>query len=144
LKTKYQVSKAILFIGRVPGNESLYQNLSLIGYEIVFKPTLKHKNEHGLFEVKGNVDAELVLYAMIEFKNYDQAIIVAGDGDYFCLIDFLEKAGKLFKIFIPNKHRYSSLLRRFNQYMVFVTDLELALKRTSLNKKTGNRGRSKP
>jgi len=90
------------------------------------------------------VVAELVLHTMIEFNNYDQAIIVEGDGDYSCLIEFLEKAGKLFKIFIPNKHRYSRLLKRFNQYMVFVTDLEANLKRTSLIKKTGNRGRSKP
>lgn len=122
----------------------MYQNLSRIGYEIIFKPTLKHINENGISEVKGNVDAELVLHTMIEFHNFDQAIIVAGDGDYFCLIEYLDKTAKLFKIIIPNKHRYSRLLKRFNQYMVFVTDLDTNLKRTSLNKKTGNRGRSKP
>lgn len=27
---------------------------------------------------------------MIEYQNYDKAIIVAGDGDYRCLIEHLE------------------------------------------------------
>ena len=32
--------------------------------------------------VKGNVDAELVLHTMIEYKHFDKAIIVSGDGDF--------------------------------------------------------------
>lgn len=128
LKTKYNVSKAIIFIGRVPGNEPLYKYLSSIGYELEFKPTLKYINENGDLETKGNVDAELVLHTMIELNNFDQAIIVAGDGDYFCLIEYLGKVGKLFHVVIPNKYRYSKLLKPFHKYMVFVTDLEANLK----------------
>ncbi len=91
LKTKYNVSKAIIFIGKVPGNENLYKSLSSIGYELEFKPTLKYFDKKGDQKTKGNVDAELVLHTMIELNNFDQAIIVAGDGDYFCLIEYLER-----------------------------------------------------
>jgi len=73
------------------------------------------------------VDAELVLHAMIEFKNYDKAIIVSGDGDFHCLIEYLEGKGKLYKIIAPNK-RYSSLLRKFTKYIVVTTALKEKLK----------------
>jgi len=80
--------------------------------------------------VKGNVDAELVLHAMIEYKNYDKAIIVSGDGDFHCLIEYLEEKGKLFKIIAPNK-RYSSLLRRFTNYIVIIAPMREKLKAVS-------------
>ena len=128
LKTKYKVAKAIIFIGKLPGNEPLYNSLTSYGYELEFKPTLNFIDADGNPQTKGNVDAELVLHTMIELNNFDQAIIVAGDGDYFCLIEYLEKAGKLLHVFIPNKHRYSKLLKPFLKYFVFITDLEAALK----------------
>jgi hypothetical protein len=129
LRNKFKVSKAILFIGRVPGNEGLYANLESFGYEMVYKPTLQFKNSSGDIETKGNVDAELVLHTMIEFHNYDRAIIVAGDGDYFCLVEYLEKRQKLGNLLIPNKNRYSKLLNPFAKYMVFISDLESSLRR---------------
>ncbi len=128
LKNKYHASKAIIFIGKVPDNEPLYQYLSKIGYTLEFKPTLIQVNGGGTPQTKGNVDAELVLHTMIELNNFDHAIIVSGDGDYFCLIEYLEKMGKLLHVFIPNKYRYSRLLNPFRKYMVFVSDLESNLK----------------
>ena len=62
--------------------------------------------------MKGNIDADLVLHAMIEFPHYDKAIIVSGDGDFYPLIDYLKAKNKLLKIITPNK-KYSSLLLKF-------------------------------
>lgn len=50
---------------------------------------------------------------MIEYKNYNKAIIVSGDGDFRCLIDYLQKKQKLLKVIIPNKYSYSALLRKY-------------------------------
>src|SRR3990167_7404430 len=86
LRNKYNVSKAYLFIGQVAGNESLYTFLQESGYILIFKPTLEHY-EKGKLKIKGNVDAELVLHAMIQYKEYDKAIIVSGDGDFRCLVE---------------------------------------------------------
>jgi len=61
---------------------------------------------------------------MIEFPNYDKAIIASGDGDYYCLIEYLEQHNKLFHIIIPNKFSYSSLLRNYHYYFVFVNDIK--------------------
>jgi len=60
-------------------------------------------------KVKGNIDAELVLHAMIQFNTYNRAVIVSGDGDFYCLVDYLRKKNKLLKLMIPNKHKYSFL-----------------------------------
>ncbi len=117
LSDKFRVEKAFLFIGYIKENESLYINLRAQGYELIFKPTVKVQ----IGTPKGNVDAELVLHsAAVEFANYDKAIIVSGDGDFYCLHEYLEKNKKLFKIIIPNRKSESSLLNKFQGYKVFL------------------------
>jgi hypothetical protein len=122
LKDKYKVHKALLFIGFVPGNESLYKALQEYGYILIFKPTLEYSKGKTKI-IKGKVDAELILNAMIEFPNYNKSIIVAGDGDYYCLIEYLEKQNKLKHILIPNKYSHSSLLRKYSSFFVYISDL---------------------
>lgn len=120
LEDKYSVVRAFLFIGYVPQNQSLYTKLQEDGYILIFKPTLTLPDG----KVKGNIDAELVLHAMIEFNNYDRALIVTGDGDFYCLVDYLRKQGKLLKLMIPNKRKYSSLFSKLMEYIVFMNDLK--------------------
>ena len=116
LSDKYGVGKAYLFIGLVPGNEQLYSNLSDMGYQLVFKPTVEF-TEKGKKTYKGNVDAELVLYAAAKtFSQYDSAVVVSGDGDFACLIEYLIEKNKLKRIMCPNAH-YSSLLRRYSPFI---------------------------
>jgi uncharacterized LabA/DUF88 family protein len=74
-------------------------------------------------EVKGNVDAELVLHTMIEYANYDKALIVTGDGDFYCLVDYLLSNNKLLNLMIPKKNRFSSLFRKVNQHIIFMNNL---------------------
>ena len=109
LKEKYKVTKAYLFIGYIEGKNNLYRALQNYGYLLIFKPTLDLPNGG----VKGNVDAELVLHAMIEYKNYHQAIIVTGDGDFYCLVDYLNRQEKLLRLLVPNVYKYSKLLKPF-------------------------------
>jgi len=124
LKDKYQVEKAFLFIGFMPGKESLYERLKQAGFVCVFKPTLELKDG----KVKGNVDAELVLYAMIEYQNFYQAVIVSGDGDFYCLVKYFLSNQKLKKVIIPNRYNYSCLLDRLskpdNNILAFINDLK--------------------
>ncbi len=145
LRNKYGVVKAYLFIGQVAGNESLYTSLQENGYVLIFKPTLQRK-VGGKTVIKGNIDAELVLHAMIQYKNYHKAVIVTGDGDFHCLVEYLAEQNKLLHIMPPNRH-YSGLLRRFNNFIVRLDlirgSLELAKSKKKI-KKTEISGRSKP
>jgi len=94
-----------------------------MGYIVVLKPTLELPDG----TVKGNVDAELVLHTMIHYKEYDKAIIVSGDGDFHCLVEYLIGKGKLLHIMAPNRH-YSGLLREFNNFIIRVDILKESLK----------------
>lgn len=123
LADKYKIGKAFLFIGYVPENQSLYTHLQKDGFILIFKPTLKLPSG----KVKGNVDAELVLHAMIEYDNYDKALIITGDGDFFCLVDYLAKKKKLLKLMIPNKKQYSSFFRKMMSCIVFMNNLRTKL-----------------
>jgi uncharacterized LabA/DUF88 family protein len=128
LQDKYRVDKAYLFIGRVAGNEALYTYLENIGYTVIYKPTLVY-TEGKKKVIKGNLDAELVLHTMIEYPNFSKAMIVAGDGDYYCLVEYLESQKKLLNVFIPNRYKFSSLLRKYFKYFVYVSDLRGKLER---------------
>lgn len=130
LKDKYNVTKAYMFIGYVPEFEDMYIQLHDAGYLVVLKPTQDMSKPHiekpaGAMElekpeekkpIKGNIDAELVLWAMKEFNNYGKAIIVSGDGDFYCLAEYLEQKGKLLHILTPN-WQYSSLLKPFEKFI---------------------------
>ncbi len=122
LNDKYSVSKAFVFIGHVPGNEKLYDMLRSAGYILIFKPTLQIQ-ENGHRFMKGNVDAELVLHTMIEYPNYHQAVIVSGDGDFHCLVTYLVQKHKLQRLIVPDRQKYSRLLREFSSHTTYMNRL---------------------
>lgn len=142
LGDKYGVTKAYMFIGYIPENESLYEQMHEAGYAVVLKPTFdmtrprpelaseesvepgketssgyaRPEKPEEKKPVKGNIDAELVLWAMKEMSNYDKAIIVSGDGDFYCLVEYLEEKKRLLKLLTPTSH-YSSLYNRYDEYV---------------------------
>lgn len=61
---------------------------------------------------KGNVDAELVPQAMIDRDEYERAVIVTSDGDFACLVRYLDEADKLEAVLSPNRERCSALLEK--------------------------------
>jgi uncharacterized LabA/DUF88 family protein len=134
LKNKYQVDKAYLFIGMIPGNEDLYSFLSDSGYQLVFKPTVQYKQGKKI-TYKGNVDAELVLYAAAKtISSYKQAVIVSGDGDFGCLVEYLLEHDKLKRVICPNNH-YSSLLRKYSNKIDILSKARKSLEYIPKNKK---------
>lgn len=134
LSDNYGVTKAFMFIGYVPEFENLYEQLHDAGYLVVLKPTfdmtrvrteeketskddkeLKTKKEDER-PTKGNVDADLVLWAMKELPHYNQAVIVSGDGDFYALVEYLDEQKKLLKLLAPNAH-YSGLFNKYEKYV---------------------------
>lgn len=125
LSEKYHVERAYVFIGYIDGNTPLYNALQEAGFICVFKPTLTYKDG----KTKGNCDAELVLQAMIDFPEYDRAVIVSGDGDFYCLVNYLIGREKLAALLIPDKRKYSALLKikQFRPHLRFMNDLQQKL-----------------
>ncbi|HEX9594515.1 MAG TPA: NYN domain-containing protein [Candidatus Saccharimonadales bacterium] len=112
LETQFEVTRAYMFIGFMEEHQDLYNALQESGFICVFKPLIRHAD----MEIKGNVDADLVLQAMIDVERYDQAVIVSGDGDFAGLIRHLADKNKLRQVVIPNKDRYSSLFDRLDKF----------------------------
>lgn len=108
LREKCAVERAFLFVGYLPQNNALYENLIRYGFELIFKPIIP--DGHG--RVKGNVDAELVLHTMIEYSNYDRAVLVTSDGDFACLVEYLQKQNKLKIVMSSHRDTCSSLLKQ--------------------------------
>jgi len=127
LAEKYGVKVAYLFIGYLQKNQDLYSSLQKCGYVLIFKPTLPD----GDGNVKGNVDADLVLQAMIEFQNYDRAVIVSSDGDFYSLVKYLYERDKLKMVISPYYKTCSSLLRQSaKEKVVFIDNLRQKLEYT--------------
>ena len=117
LKEKHKVETAYLFIGLVPGNKDLYTRLQEFGYVLVYKEITYDGNG----KVKGNCDADLVLKAAVDFyeKRLQNAVLVASDGDYASLVDFL-KGKNVFRSLISPSNKCSYLLRKLNIPIVYL------------------------
>lgn len=137
LEEKYNVSTAYLFIGFVPANQDLYSSLQKAGYVLIFKPTLPDKDGH----IKGNIDADLVLQAMIDYNRYDKAIIVTSDGDFYSLVKYLYEHHKLRFVMSPYVRTCSILLKRSaKEKIVFMDNLRKKIE----YKKKEHRLKTKP
>ena len=132
LTDKYGVQRAYIFIGFMPENARLYAALQAAGFVCIFRPTLMNKDG----TTKGNCDAELVLQSMIDIESYDKAIIVSGDGDFQCLAKYLHEQDKLGALLIPNKQKFSALLKFdfLKPYHRFVNDLQRKIEYVSKKK----------
>lgn len=109
LREEKGVEVAYVFLGFMLGNQDLYLMLQRSGFVVVFKEILT--TESG--EVKGNIDAEMILQAMIDYDRYDQALIVSGDGDFTCLLRYLGQNNKLLGVLAPYEKGLSSLIQKF-------------------------------
>ncbi len=146
LRTEHDVDVAYLFIGYMAENVQMYKQLHSSGYLIVLKPTVGMLNpiieqQPGVESkdekkppMKGNIDAELVLYAMKDMSNYKKAIIVSGDGDFYCLAEYLANKDRLLHIMTPNR-QYSSLLKPYEEYIIRIDQLRRKLEHKVYRKK---------
>jgi len=66
---------------------------------------------------------------MIDINNYNQALIITGDGDFYCLVQYLLEKNKLSVILIPNRLKFSALLKfkMFRPFLRYMNDLEKLL-----------------
>ncbi|OHA24440.1 MAG: hypothetical protein A3D52_02910 [Candidatus Taylorbacteria bacterium RIFCSPHIGHO2_02_FULL_44_36] len=118
LKDKYHISNAFLFLGFIPDNQKLYEYLQKCGYILIFKPLIFSDNG----EVKGNCDADLVLHAILKLNEYDKAIIVTSDGDFYSLVRHLYENAKLLFVLSPYVKTCSKLLKKEAKEKIYSMD----------------------
>jgi uncharacterized LabA/DUF88 family protein len=120
LRQKYNPDKVYIFIGLIPSNVKLYNYLQESGFFIVFKETISVGTD-----IKGNCDAELVLYSVSDFytEKSDNFVLVTGDGDFACLVKFFLENKKSVSILAPHNKKCSFLLRKSGARLTYLNDL---------------------
>jgi uncharacterized LabA/DUF88 family protein len=120
LRQKYNANNIYLFIGLVPNRVKFYEYLQSCGYILVFKQTVSVGEK-----IKGNCDAELVLKTVSDFytKSFSKCILITGDGDFGCLVEFLKENKVIEIVLSPDENKCSILLRNKNIEITFLNDL---------------------
>ncbi len=137
LEKKYNIAKAYYFLGFTnEEHQDLYDRIQEAGFILKFR-------EHSsvmLGKKKGNVDSDIIFFIMKKLyqqDDFDNIILVSGDGDYKMLVDFLIKEKRFKKILFPNKRFASSLYKKITR--VYYGNLE-DLKNKIEYKKRGTLG----
>ncbi len=120
LRQKYNPNKVHVFIGLVPERTKFYEHLQNCGYILIFKQTVSVGEK-----IKGNCDAELVLKTISDFyeKKFDSVILITGDGDFGCLVEFLRDNNLILEVLAPDENKCSFLIRNKNVAITFLNDL---------------------
>lgn len=133
LREKYTVERAYYYLGYVQNGEvyqSLYEEIQAAGFILVFR----EHNAAMLGTKKGNVDSDIIfsiMKRMYKREEFDQIILVSGDGDYKMLVDFLIEEQKFRKVLFPDGKRASSLYKQITRQ--YFDDLG----KTDIQKKIG-------
>ena len=120
LGQKYEAASVYLFNGLVPERVKFYEHLQSCGYILVFKQTVSVGEK-----IKGNCDAELVLKTVSDFytKSFDSCILITGDGDFGCLVEFLKDNNVISRVIAPDENKCSILIRNKNLEITFLNEL---------------------
>ena len=120
LRQKFNANNVYLFIGLVPERVKFYEHLQSCGYILVFKQTVSVGEK-----IKGNCDAELVLKTTSDFytKSFTSCILITGDGDFGCLVEFLKENKVLDCVIAPDENKCSILIRNKNIEITFLNEL---------------------
>ncbi len=119
LKQKYNATNIYLFLGFINKLKEYYDELAKAGLILVFKEITYSNNS-----VKGNCDAEIILKVVSDFytKNFLTCLIITGDGDFRCLVEFLKNNNSIFGIIAPDNKTCSFLLKSQNVPITFLND----------------------
>jgi uncharacterized LabA/DUF88 family protein len=118
LRDTHQIEKAYVFLGYIKKNEPLYKKIEENGFLLMFKEISFGPDG----SIKGNCDTDMALRICLDFWNFDKAMIVSGDGDFYSTCEVLNSVGKLGMIFAPNRGSISNRYYRFGLAKVLSLD----------------------
>lgn len=131
LEKKFNVQRAFFYLGYTkdgPEYEKLYESIQTAGFVLVFR----EHNSAMASNKKGNVDSDIIFNAMKRLylkEKFQKIVLVAGDGDYKSLVDFLIEQDKFEKILFPNRRYRSSLYKPLSStYFVYLDDKDIKRK----------------
>ncbi len=126
LAQKYHVGQAYYHLGYVnEDHQDLYEEIQKAGFILKFR----EHNSAMVGKKKGNVDSDIIFSIMKRIYkkvDFDNIVLVSGDGDYKMLVDFLIEEDRFEKILFPARKNRSSLYKALsNKFMVYLDDKDI-------------------
>src|SRR3990167_10211483 len=107
LKERFGASKIFYFGGLDDRNKvqiHIYKKLESWGYALRLNPVKRFVNERGEWYLKADADARMAFEAMKYKDEYDRAVFLTGDGDFFWLLEYLvQQKEKIWLLASPKK-----------------------------------------
>ncbi|HMY80525.1 MAG TPA: NYN domain-containing protein [Candidatus Absconditabacterales bacterium] len=112
LKDKGRANTIYYAVGYISENQGWYDTLSAIGYTMLYKETIRLPNG----ETKGNVDIDIAIKVLLDFYEggLTKTYLITNDGDYNTLIKMCQQKGIRGKLFTPDIHTASTLLKKID------------------------------
>ncbi|MFA5997112.1 MAG: NYN domain-containing protein [Candidatus Paceibacterota bacterium] len=138
LADKYNVKVAFYHLGYIQDTEraqEIYEYIQSSGFILKFR----QHSEALISGKKGNVDSDIIFSIMKRLyrkEDFQDVILVSGDGDYKAIVDFLIEEKRFKKILFPDKKRASSLYKRIgSEYYDNLENIKTYIARTSRKEK---------
>lgn len=125
-RTRFGATNILYYAGLDSENKKqilFYELLQKFGYEIKLVPVKRFKDG----KRKGDVDARLTFEAMKYFNDYNKAIFLTGDGDYYWLLEYLLEKGKDIKLMAHSKNTAQELKQLFGGEFTDISRLKILL-----------------
>ena len=71
-----------------------YQHLEKFGFILYLKPVKSYMQNDGEFKRKANCDVDMTFHLTKERDNFDEALILSGDGDFLPVLKYMQGLGK--------------------------------------------------
>jgi len=86
--------KDIILINRHLKQIKFYRKLRDFGYEMKLKPTKSYIDRHGEPIKKANCDVDMTFDIMRLMGQYNDAVVISGDGDFIPVLSYLKHKGR--------------------------------------------------
>lgn len=107
------------------------------GWKVVTKPMREFTDSQGRLRRKGDMDIELAVDALEIAEHVDHLVIFSGDGDFWRLVDSLQRRGKRVSVVSTIKSTppmCSDELRRIADNFIELADLKSQIERIAKEK----------
>lgn len=126
LKMRFGVSKILYYAG--VDNENLkqlkfYEKLQEFGFQLRLVPVKKFKDG----KKKADVDSRMTFEMMKYFKEYDRAVVMTGDGDFYWVLEHLIAAKNRIFLISHRQNTALELKRLFGYRYINLDDIKHGL-----------------
>ena len=94
LKKPWLSDAQIIILGRHIQRVKFFRKLEKFGYKLILKPVKVYYDDEGNSTKKANCDVDMTFDMMRLRDEYDQLVVLTGDGDFAVILNYMQKIGK--------------------------------------------------